>query len=103
MGGVICGLVQPQHHHSGIKFVSPHQRHNGDAVEICRHRAVVYAQDRQRNPLRWSRAIRCWRQPEVAWINPPPTEIEPKPATLTMAARTAAGASSLLAVTDHAR
>ena len=31
-----------RHRHSGIKIVTPHQRHNGDAVEICRHRAVVY-------------------------------------------------------------
>jgi transposase InsO family protein len=75
-----------QHRHSGIKFVTPHQRHNGDAVEICRHRAVVYEQARQRHPRRWSRSVRCWRQPEVVWINPPPAEIELEPATLLMAA-----------------
>ena len=75
-----------QHRHSGIKFVTPHQRHNGDAVEICCHRAVVYEQARQRNPRRWSRATRCWRQPEVVWINPPPTEHDPSPATFAMAA-----------------
>jgi len=34
-----------RHRHSGIKFVTPHQRHNGDALEICRHR-VVYEQAR---------------------------------------------------------
>jgi len=38
--------------HSGIKFVPPHQRHNRDAVEICRQRAVIYEQARQRNPRR---------------------------------------------------
>ena len=75
-----------RHRHSGIKFVTPHERHSGQAVEICRHRAVVYEQARQRNPRRWSRSIRCWRQPEVVWINPPSTEIESTPATLTMAA-----------------
>tara|TARA_B100000674_G_scaffold191664_2_gene156122 strand:- start:13759 stop:14001 length:243 start_codon:yes stop_codon:yes gene_type:complete len=32
-----------RHRHSGIEFVTPHQRHNGDAMEICRHRAVIYA------------------------------------------------------------
>ena len=73
-----------RHRHSGIKFVTPHQRHNGEAVEICRHRAFIYEQASQRNPLRWSRAIRCWRHPEVVWINPPSTEIESTPATLTM-------------------
>jgi len=35
-----------RHRHSGIKFVKPHQRRNGEAVEI-------------------------WRLPEVVWINPP--------------------------------
>jgi len=75
-----------RHRHSGIKFVTPHQRHSGQAVEICRQRAVVYEQARQRNPRRWAQAIRCWRQPGVVWINPPSTEIESTPATLTMAA-----------------
>jgi putative transposase len=63
----------------------PQQRHGGQAVEICRRRTVVYEQARQRNPRRWSRSIRCWRQPEMVWINPPTPEIESKPATLTMA------------------
>lgn len=75
-----------RHRHSGIKFVTPHQRHNGDAVETCRHRAVVYEQARQRNPRRWSRLIRCWRQPEVVWINPATPEIQHQPATFAMAA-----------------
>ncbi len=28
-----------QHRHSAIRFVTPHQRHSGQANEICRHRA----------------------------------------------------------------
>ena len=79
-------LYNHLHRHSGIKFVTPQQRHSGQAVEIGHHRAVVYEQARQRNPRRWSRSTRCWRQPEVVWINPPPPEIQPKPATLTVAA-----------------
>jgi transposase InsO family protein len=75
-----------RHRHSGIKFVTPHQRHNGHAVEICRQRAVIYEQARQRNPRRWSRSTRCWRQPKVVWINPPPPELQPKPTTFAMAA-----------------
>jgi len=75
-----------RHRHSGIKFVTPQQRHSGQAVEICHHRAVVYEQARQRNPRRWTRSTRCWRQPEVVWINPPPPEIEPMPVMLTVAA-----------------
>ena len=64
-----------QHRHSGIKFVTPQQRHNGQAVEISRHRGVVYERARQLNPRRWSRSTRCWRQPEVVWINQPPDEL----------------------------
>jgi len=75
-----------RHRHSGIKFVTPQQRHSGQAVAICRHRAAVYEQARQRNPRRWSRSTRCWRQPEVVWINPPPSENDITPAKLVMAA-----------------
>ena len=63
-----------QHRHSGIKFVTPHQRHSGRAAELCRRRALVYEKARQKHPRRWSRATRCWRQPEVVWINKPPEE-----------------------------
>ncbi len=72
--------------HSGIKFVTPHQRHNGDAVEICQRRAVVYEQARKRHPRRWSRSTRCWYQPEVVWINPPTPESEHQSATFAMSA-----------------
>ena len=75
-----------QHRHSAIRFVTPAQRHSGQAVELCRHRARVYEQARQRHPRRWSRATRCWRQPEVVWINPPPPDDGITAATLVMAA-----------------
>jgi hypothetical protein len=51
-----------RHRHSGIKFVTPHQRHSGQAVEICRHRSVVYEQARQQHP-------RGGHDPFVAWLN----------------------------------
>lgn len=74
-----------QHRHSGIRFVTPSQRHSGEAVAISRHRARVYEQARLRHPRRWSRNTRCWCQPEVVWINPPP-ENSVTAATLLMAA-----------------
>jgi len=40
----------------------------------------------QLHPLRWTGTTRCWHQPEVVWINPPPPENDAKPATLVMAA-----------------
>ena len=75
-----------QHRHSGIRFVTPDQRHSGQARAICRHRAQVYEWARARHPRRWSRTPRCWHQPEVVWINPPPPENGPAPATLARAA-----------------
>jgi putative transposase len=57
---------------SGIKFVTPHQRHSGAAIAICRERTKVYKKARQAHPKRWSQSTRCWRQPVVVWINKPP-------------------------------
>lgn len=91
-----------RHRHSGIKFVAPHQRHNGGAVEICRYRAVVYEQARQRHRRRWSLSTRCWHQADVIWIYPPRQESQLQPATFVMASSTGAVASSFLAVTGEA-
>jgi len=66
-----------RHRHSGIKFVTPQERHSGQAVEICQHRAEVYDQAHQLHPRRWSRSTRCWCQPEVVWINKPIGEPNP--------------------------
>ena len=63
-----------QHRHSGIKFVTPVQRHSGRAIEICCQRAVVYERARRCHPRRWSGSPRCWHQPEVVWINQPPDD-----------------------------
>lgn len=66
-----------QHRHSGIKFVTPHQRHSGAAKAICQQRAEVYEKARRVNPTRWSRNTRCWRQPVEVWINKPTEEPNP--------------------------
>jgi putative transposase len=63
-----------RHHHSAIKFVTPHQRHSDTANAICKQRAEVYEKARRANPTRWSGAIRCWSQPAEVWINKPPEE-----------------------------
>jgi transposase InsO family protein len=65
-----------RHLHSGIKFVTPHQRHSGAATAICKQRADVYETARKANPKRWSQSTRCWRQPAEVWINKPPEEPE---------------------------
>jgi putative transposase len=58
------------HHHSGIKFVTPNERHNGIAADIIANREIVYAAARQRNPMRWTRGLRNWRLPQLVALNP---------------------------------
>jgi transposase InsO family protein len=49
-----------QHRHSGIRFVTPHQRHTGQELEILQHRHAVYQAAQRRHPERWSGATRNW-------------------------------------------
>lgn len=37
VGKIVCGQEQASHCPAEIKLVTPNQRQNGDAVEICRH------------------------------------------------------------------
>jgi transposase InsO family protein len=59
-----------QHKHSGLKFVTPAQRHAGDADAILRHRELVYEAAKQRRPERWSGATRNWKLKDEVWLNP---------------------------------
>ncbi|MFN9911630.1 MAG: integrase core domain-containing protein, partial [Pirellulaceae bacterium] len=58
-----------EHRHSGIQYVTPNQRHNGEADAICRTRQETYEEARQKNPRRWSRATRDWSQPQIVKVN----------------------------------
>mgnify|MGYP006274708633 FL=1 len=60
-----------EHRHSGIKFVTPQQRHSGQAGAISQQRTLIYERAREHHPRRWSRSVRCWKQPAVVWINEP--------------------------------
>jgi transposase InsO family protein len=60
-----------EHRHSGIKYVTPNQRHYGQADAICAIRQQTYEEARQRHPQRWSRQPRDWSQPQVVSINQP--------------------------------
>jgi transposase InsO family protein len=48
------------HQHSGIKFVTPNDRHQGLDLKILANRVFVYEQARAKNPNRWSKQIRNW-------------------------------------------
>ena len=59
-----------EHLHSGIKFVTPGQRHRGEDSEILAKRKQVYTQAKLKNPNRWSGDIRNWDQIEQVMLNP---------------------------------
>jgi len=59
-----------EHRHSGLKYVTPAQRHEGKAAELLQRRVKVYEAARSRNPERWSGDIRNWEFDPVVWLNP---------------------------------
>jgi hypothetical protein len=58
------------HRHSGIRFVTPEQRHQGLDEAILANRQAVYAQAKARHPERWSGLIRNWQPVTAVWLNP---------------------------------
>lgn len=58
------------HRHSGIRYVSPAQRHAGQDAAILAARHEVYRQARERTPRRWSGATRDWTPVGAVTLNP---------------------------------
>jgi len=58
-----------EHLHSGIRFVSPINRHEGKDIKILQKRHQVYLKAQQNNPLRWTGETRDWNPPETVWLN----------------------------------
>lgn len=59
-----------EHQHSGIGYVAPAERHDGNDVAILAARRTVYANARRRHPERWSREPRAWSRPVIVTLNP---------------------------------
>lgn len=59
-----------EHLHSGIRFVTPDDRHYRREEEVLAHRRRVYESARHRNPLRWSGRTRNWKPVEEVYLNP---------------------------------
>jgi transposase InsO family protein len=64
-----------EHRHSGIRYVTPAQRHAGLDKDILQARHEVYIQARQRNPQRWSRSTRNWSHIDQVTLNPERQEV----------------------------
>ena len=59
-----------EHRHSGIRYVSPAQRHAGDDATILAARHAVYLRARAQNPARWSGSTRNWTPVGPVTLNP---------------------------------
>jgi len=59
-----------EHRHSGIRYVSPQQRHSGEDQAILAARHAVYETARAANPARWSRHTRNWTPIGAVTLNP---------------------------------
>lgn len=64
-----------EHLHSGIRYVSPADRHDGRDGEILQRRHALYLEARRRNPRRWSRQTRSWSRIDVVTLNPERNEV----------------------------
>jgi hypothetical protein len=59
-----------EHRHSGIRFVTPDERHFGFEGAILAQRREVYARAQRRKPERWSRGTRNWTPVTLVELNP---------------------------------
>ena len=58
------------HRHSGIRYVSPAQRHAGEDHAILAARHALYIRARELNPARWSGDTRNWSPVGPVTLNP---------------------------------
>ena len=59
-----------EHQHSGIGFVSPADRHDGNDIAILAARRSVYARAKKLHLERWSQNPRPWTRPLTVILNP---------------------------------
>lgn len=59
-----------EHRHSGIRFVTPSQRHRGQDQEILKQRRAVYQRAKEAHPERWSGKTRDWSWIDEVQLNP---------------------------------
>jgi putative transposase len=63
-------LYNHDHRRSGIRYVSPAQRHAGEDRDILARRHALYLSAREANPRRWARHTRNWNPIAAVTLNP---------------------------------
>ena len=58
-----------KHLHSGIKYVTPEQKHRGFDREILNRRKMIYEKAKKDKPNRWSGKTRDWNIVNEVYLN----------------------------------
>ncbi len=66
-----AGWYNGEHRHSGIKFVTPDQRHLGVEGDVLAARAQLYERARKARPDRWTGQARSWSPAGPVRMNGP--------------------------------
>lgn len=64
------------HRHSGIRFVTPNERHQQHDVEVLKQRHALYEAARSHHPERWSGSTRNWTPIDSVYLNPERKQVE---------------------------
>ena len=68
---IFVNAYNNDHHHSGLKFLTPNQMRSGKGKEILDARHKVYESAKAAHPERWNgRDTRDWSMPERVYLNP---------------------------------
>lgn len=59
-----------EHRHSALKYVTPAQRHRGQAESLLAQRKLLYSAARARHPQRWTGEPRNWSLANAVYLNP---------------------------------
>ena len=59
-----------EHRHSALNYVTPQQRHTGEADQILAQRKQIIEAAKAANPQRWSGKIRNLSLPDSVTLNP---------------------------------
>jgi putative transposase len=67
---IFVAWYNKEHRHSGIRFVTPEERHRGADLALLEARRHLYEKARRQHPSRWSRGCRNWSPIELVQLNP---------------------------------
>jgi len=66
---VFVAWYNAEHRYSGIRFVTPDERHDGREDAVLANRVRVYERARRRHPNRWSGGTRDWSAAPAVFLN----------------------------------